>query len=209
MAKRFEILGDDEIVRAMKEVEEYGCEEARKPMLRALYALLANSGLRVSEAVAYTSGTRIYPHALRWRNFDFERGEVTVTTLKQVKTKGRKSETYEDTIPLDADTMQALLAWREGSPLRGPNDPVFPISRRVAYNIWQKILHLACIRPMKLHSLRHAFVTRIIEQTGDLPLAQALARHRSISSTAVYVHCRNLKEKHAKLTPIRLGGNHV
>lgn len=196
MAKRFKTLSDEEIVKVIAHVEDYGCrKENRKVMLTALYALLANTGLRVSEAVAYTKGTTVYPHALRWSKLDFERGEVTVVTLKQQRTKGRRPETFEDTIPLDAGTLAALQAWRAVSPLSRPHDPVFPLSRRVAYNIWQKLLHLACIRPVKLHCLRHSAITRWLEDTQDLAFAQHLARHRSVTSTAKYVHVTRLRQK--------------
>lgn len=182
--KRFKTLTDEEIVKTIAQVEEYGCDEERKPALRALFTMLANTGLRISEALA-----------LRWRTLDFERQEVTVGTLKQQRTKGLKRETVEDTIPLDANTIQALLAWRELSPQRGPNDLLFPIGRRVAYNIWQKLLHLALIRPVKVHALRHSAITRWLEDTQDLAFAQALARHRSVTSTAQYIHVTRLREK--------------
>lgn len=201
--KQFTTLTDEEIQQVLRKVPVYPSrKEGRTIMLEALYRFLANAGLRVSEAVAYTKGTTVYPYALRWNKFDFERRQVTVTTLKQHRVRARKSESIEDTIPLDAGTTEGLLAWRAVSPLAGPDDIVFPLSRRVAYNIFQRILHLACIRPVKLHALRHSFITRLIEQTGDLTFAQAMARHRSISSTAKYAHCRRLQEQFAKTTPV-------
>lgn len=201
--KQFTTLTDEEIGQVLRKTAIYPSrKQGRTIMLEALYRFLANAGLRVSEAVAYSRGMTVYPHALRWNKFDFERGEVTVTTLKQHRVKGRKSETIEDTIPLDTRTIEGLLTWRAVSPLAGLDDVVFPISRRVTYNIFQRILHLACIRPIKLHALRHSFITRLIEQTGDLTFAQHMARHRSISSTAKYAHCRRLHEQFAKTTPV-------
>src|SRR3990170_2613239 len=98
MAKRFKTLSDEEILRVIRGVENYGCDPDRKPMLTGLYVLMANTGLRVSEAVG-----------LRWRSVDFDRRELTVRTLKQVPKKGKKCETTEDTLPLDDKTIAALL----------------------------------------------------------------------------------------------------
>ena len=189
MAKRFKTLSDDEILRVIQGVEDYGCDPDRRPMLTGLYVLMANTGLRVSEAVA-----------LRWRSVDFERKELTVRTLKQQPKNGKKPETTEDTLPLDDKTIAALLTWK--LPDAQPADLIFPISRRVAYNIFQRLLAYACIRPVKLHALRHSAVTRWLETTQDLTFAQAMARHKSVASTAQYVHCRRMKEQFAVVKPI-------
>lgn len=41
------------------------------------------------------------------------------------------------------------------------------------------------------HSLRHYFITKIWRQTGDLLLAQKLARHQNIATTQRYAHVDN------------------
>jgi site-specific recombinase XerC len=38
------------------------------------------------------------------------------------------------------------------------------------------------------HSFRHYFVTRVLQASGNLKLAQELARHRSIAVTQRYAH---------------------
>ncbi len=38
------------------------------------------------------------------------------------------------------------------------------------------------------HSFRHFFVTRILANTGNLKLAQSLARHQNIAVTQRYAH---------------------
>jgi site-specific recombinase XerC len=38
------------------------------------------------------------------------------------------------------------------------------------------------------HSFRHYFVTRVLRSSGNLKMAQALARHRNIAVTQRYAH---------------------
>lgn len=47
--------------------------------------------------------------------------------------------------------------------------------------------------PITPHSLRHYFVTMVYEATGDLKLAQELARHESTNTTERYTHLLNPK----------------
>ena len=47
--------------------------------------------------------------------------------------------------------------------------------------------------PITPHSLRHYFVTMVYEATGDLKLAQELARHESTETTERYTHLINPK----------------
>ncbi|MFZ3080209.1 MAG: tyrosine-type recombinase/integrase, partial [Bellilinea sp.] len=41
------------------------------------------------------------------------------------------------------------------------------------------------------HSFRHYFVTRVLRSSGNLKLAQELARHRNIAVTQRYAHLSN------------------
>jgi len=47
--------------------------------------------------------------------------------------------------------------------------------------------------PITSHFLRHYFVTMVYEATGDLKLAQELARHESTETTERYTHLINPK----------------
>ncbi len=180
MAKRFQTLKDEEIVMMIRGIEQYQCPPERRPMLRALFLLLGNLGLRVSEATS-----------LQWRAVDFERGEITVQTLKQHREHRSRHENSEDTLPLDAKTLEALRLLRNGAK---PADRIFPISRHSAYNIFQRLLHYASLKPIKLHALRHSAVTRWV-RTGNLAFAREMARHASLATTSLYTHCDDLRKQ--------------
>ena len=188
MAKRVPMLNEQEIALVIRTVDGYG-PPGRRLMFSALYILLGNVGLRISEALS-----------LRWQDVDFLRSELTIRSLKQgCGDHGvKRAPAPEDTLPVDPKTLAALLAYQNGG---DPADRIFPISRTVAYNVWKRLLCRAGIPHVKLHGLRHGAVTRWVE-TGDLAFAMAMARHKSLSTTSRYTHCRMLREKFARVEPV-------
>lgn len=188
MAKRFKTLTDEEITKIIEQLDEYGCAPERKVILTALYVLMSNLGLRVSEALS-----------LRWKDLNLEAGYMTVKTLKSGGRTGAKGKHVEDDLPLDPHTITALRACRNGG---RPSDLIFPVSRQVAYNVWQRLMALAQVRPVKMHALRHSAVTRWLEQTQDLAFARALARHTNLQTTSQYVECRNVNERFQQVRKI-------
>ena len=42
--------------------------------------------------------------------------------------------------------------------------------------------------PFRCHDLRHAFASRFLQATGDIPALQAILGHRSIQMTMRYAH---------------------
>lgn len=187
--KRFVTLTDEDIQKVIAYIPSYHCTPERIPLLVALYTLMANLGLRVSEALD-----------IRWRDCDFEREEITIRTLKQHrKTREGKPELVEDTLPLNAVTITTLQAIKNGA---APHALIFPrLTRRVAYNIFQRLLHYAGIPPVKLHALRHSAVTRWVA-TGDLAFAMTMARHRDLKTTSRYTHCAKLREQFLSLKAV-------
>lgn len=179
---RFTTLTDTQIRRVLEAVDGYNCDQYRRLMLRALFALLANLGMRVSEALN-----------LRWSDIDLEAGEVVVTRLKRKKynKQGKRNKPKRDTLPLDSRTIVALTEWKRAS--NGGRRP-FPLTRHIAYNIWRRLEKRAGLRPKKLHALRHSAVTRWVK-TGDLAFAMHMAGHDSLHTTSLYTHCDSLKER--------------
>ena len=59
---------------------------------------------------------------------------------------------------------------------------------------WVKVVGLEDLTsPITPHSLQHYSVTMVYEATGDLKLAQELARHESTETTERYTHLINPK----------------
>lgn len=186
MARRYDVFTREEIGAVIAFAHHWG-PRGRRKMWVALFTLLANLGARVSEALL-----------LRWQDVDFERNQVNLRTLKQRDKQGRPAIVY-DTLPLDENTRNALLAVRNGD---SPDSPIFRVNRHVTYNVFQRLLHRAGIPPRKLHALRHACATRILEETGDLMLARDILRHRDISTTSTYLHSIKLREKFLRIKPV-------
>ena len=71
---------------------------------------------------------------------------------------------------------------------KGAGD-IRPITHKVIRGIVEKYAKLAKIQKrMHPHALRHTFITHALRKSGDLPAVQALAGHRNIASTQVYLH---------------------
>jgi len=80
---------------------------------------------------------------------------------------------------------------------RGADD-IRPISWRVVRDVVEKYTRLARIQKhIHPHSLRHSFITHALRRSGDLPAVQALAGHRSLSSTQGYLHTEDERMERA------------
>jgi len=157
---------------------------------RAFLLTLADTGLRVHEACA-----------LRRGDIDWNEGRAILIG------KGDK----EAVVRFSTRSMDALRAYlRLRQPLDGasgkplPSLPLFarhdkgagskikPISTTTGRNIVKTRVREALGEEAALritpHSFRHYFVTTILRATGNLKLAQELARHSNIAVTQRYAH---------------------
>ncbi len=160
-------LSDDEMQRLKAAFDRASGPGARRD--RALFSLLASSGLRISSALA-----------LRVEDLDGEAAEVEVRCMKG----GRP-----DRVPVPravVDELVALAGNRGTGPCfvgRGGR----PIGRRhFARVLALRAQEASITRPVHPHALRHTLAMRLLRETGDLSLVQAALRHRSIHSTTVY-----------------------
>jgi integrase/recombinase XerD len=140
---------------------------------KALVALLADSGLRISEA-------------LRLRIEDVRFGERTIAV--------RQGKGSKDGVGfLGAETAKLLREWFQVRHDAQPEDFVFadvhgrPFSRSHACHV----LHRLSVRaglPRKVgpHALRHYAATSILKQTGDLELVRQVLRHESLTMALRY-----------------------
>lgn len=146
--------------------------------IRAILGLAGWAGLRAVEIAA-----------LDWQDIDIRR------RVARLRGKGRKARTVHI-----ADELAGVLA-----ALGGRRGPVIRRRDRQEHHVapWQ-ISHLANAHlhavgiPETLHSLRHRFATRLLEESdGDLRLVQDALGHESPATTAIYTKVRPTKMRDA------------
>jgi integrase/recombinase XerC len=196
-AQRFPKQQIEKLLKSLDELVASGAFKDEREKLsvlrdRALFYLLADTGLRVSEACSLTRG-----------DVDFDEAELFMTGKGNKEARVRLSwrtvghlQSYLGTRE-KLDVIQTLPAPDE-LPLFARHDKragrrVLPISPRsvqqtvdrwVAHFLGQKYLYE--ITP---HSFRHYFVTTVLRSTGgDIEIAKKLARHADISTTMRYAH---------------------
>ncbi len=157
---------------------------------RAFLIMLADTGLRVHEACA-----------LRRGDINWNEGQAIIIG------KGDKQAVIRfSTRSLKAMTeylqARAMLDGGSGKPLRslplfarhdkGAGKKIKPISTATGRNIVnervEEYLGRDAVGSITPHSFRHFFVTTVLKSTGNLKLAQELARHKNIAVTTRYAH---------------------
>ena len=177
-------------IRMRGEGLEHEPERLRELRDRAFLITLADTGLRVHEACG-----------LRRGDLDWNEGRAIIIG------KGNKQAVVRF-------SMRAIQAMRDYLAARGRLDgasgrplaalPVFarhdkgagkkikPITTATGRNIVservEQILGPEAVGTITPHSFRHYFVTRVLGSSGNLKLAQELARHTNIAVTQRYAH---------------------
>ena len=189
------------------------------PRDKAFIALLARTGVRVSEAIQ-----------LKVSDIDFKRGVLTIVHLKE-KSKlkcphcgeglGKRhlfcpgcgnrvdqavrekiEQRRQRTIPIDSATLGLIdeyLEWRRSFPYRGPL--VFPFTRQRGWQLVEKLGRRAGIKGLHPHSLRHLLATTWVGKGLDVKRLQVLLGHASIATTMEYVDANfeQLRSEYEKL----------
>ena len=165
-------------------------EKLRALRDRAFLITLADTGLRVHEACA-----------LRRGDIDWNEGKAIIigkgNQQAVIRFSRRSQKAMRDYIKMrssmDGNTNKPLSAL----PLfarhdKGAGDKTKPITPSTGRNIvsdWvKKIIGDEAVGSITPHSFRHYFVTRVLTATGNLKLAQNLARHKNIAVTQRYAH---------------------
>ncbi len=157
---------------------------------RAFLLTLADTGLRVSEACK-----------LQWGNLDWDKEQAIIIGKgdKQavVRFTTRAMRALKDYLSLRAELDGGSGKQLTALPLfarhdKGTGKKVKPITPTTGRNIVAERVKQALgseadghITP---HSFRHYFVSTILRASGNLKLAQALARHENIQITQRYAH---------------------
>ena len=135
----------------------------------------------------YTGFRRSTILSLTWENIDFTADTITVKVKDRTKIGGKNL-----TIPM-IDKLKAVL-------LKQPkiNDFVFNYKNKPIKDIkhsWHSVFYTSSgdLRDPDLpytnfHTLRHTAITWIVQATGDIRVAQKIAGHSDIKTTAKYAH---------------------
>jgi integrase len=160
---------------------------------KAFLLTLADTGLRVHEACA-----------LRRGDIDWNEGKALVIgkgNRQAVVRFSKRSQMALREYLRERSTKDGQSGRQLGSlPLfsrhdKGAGDKVKPITTTTGRNIVtarvREILGEDAVGTITPHSFRHYFVTRVLSVTGNLKLAQNLARHKNIAVTQRYAHLSN------------------
>jgi integrase len=178
---------------------EYTRTVAADPMLRALLYLSTYTGMRRGEACG-----------MRWQNVDLDKGilhirEARVMVGGQPAKAKPKTRRGRRTLRLDPDVIDALKAWRAeqnrmrlryGAAWEDDRGFVFThevwFAKPVRYGVavrpdwvsrkFRKFCRGAALPALRLHGLRHSYVTTAAEQGAD---ARDISDSVGHSSTAI------------------------
>ncbi len=184
----------DEILEKIDELSKQVVEDAQERLRnlrdRAFLITLADTGLRVHEACNLRRGD------IDW----YESKAIVIGKGNReavIRFSSRSLQCLKDYLaarsPLDGDSGRPLTAL----PLfarhdRGAGKKIKPVTPTTGRNIVTErvrdLLGEAAVGSITPHSFRHYFVTRVLQSSGNLKLAQELARHRNIAVTQRYAH---------------------
>lgn len=157
---------------------------------RAFIITLADTGLRVHEACN-----------LRRGDIDWNEGKAIITGKGNQQAVVRFSRRSQSAMR-DYTLARSKLDGQSRKPLsalplfarhdKGAGKKVKPITPTTGRNIIagrvKEVLGEEAVGSITPHSFRHYFVTRVLSTTGNLKLAQNLARHKNIAVTQRYAH---------------------
>ncbi len=176
---------------------------AADPMLRAVLYLLAYTGMRRGEACG-----------LRWKHVHLDKGSLDIRGARvmvsgQPQKSGAKTRRGRRSLRLDPEVVEALRTWRAaqstmrlrwGAQWEDDGDHVFThemrFSKPVRYGVpvrpdwvstkFRQFRKGAALPALKLHGLRHSYVTTAAEQgVSSRDIADAVG-HADVSVTERY-----------------------
>ena len=155
-----------------------------KEPFRTMVFVAAVTGLRVSELLA-----------LKWYDFNFDAGEITLRRcIVRQRVGEMKTEASRKPLPLDPALADVLMNWRARCAYNQPSDWVFASpDKRGQQPYWPTSAMAKHVRPaakragiakrIGWHTLRHTFGTLVKSQGADVATTQALMRHANASIT--------------------------
>ena len=194
MSRPIDILTETEIQALLVYVNEPHTVYA--PTMRVardnlMVRLMLHAGLRVAE-VALS----------QWGHCWLDDAPLNAIEVPAVNAKSNRQRT----VPLKQETRQAIIDWRSSyhrDEHIAPTWPIFPgekdkptISTRSIQNMVNAVSLHSIGRSIHPHVLRHTFGSQMIAR-ADISVVQALLGHRSITTTAIYLHPTTLDLRRA------------
>lgn len=168
------ILSDEELSIFFDACDNY--------MYKTIFMMIYGSGLRISEATNIrvedidSTNMRLFV-----RNGKGERERYTVLPEKSLEMLRKCYQIYKPNHPEGY-----MFLNREGNPLKVERLRVFFRRYRRKAKISEKFI---------VHSLRHSFATKLVEEGVPLVQVKELLGHSCIRSTMTYVHVANNMQK--------------
>lgn len=161
-------LSDSELERFMAVVS--GRRHVNQPRDHALFALLANTGIRPSEALALTRAD-VHPHARPpW---------IHVRRLKK-----RHAADPTVNLPLHRAVARVVARYVDGL---APGERLFDFTKRQSFRLFRYYAAKAGVpRHLRIYSLRHTVGMR--RHTRDIRVMQGIMGHVRTKATSAYVH---------------------
>jgi integrase len=157
----------------------------------ARWVLAICTGLRQGEALG-----------LRWRDVRLPAPASVTVRQAQKRVSGEwvygspKSRKSRRTVPLPAVAVTALRAHRERQEVADIGGLVFtrrsgePVHSKADWDDWQALLSSAGLPGYRVHDLRHAFATELLEAGEDPRVVQDLLGWSTAAMAEVYQHVR-------------------
>ncbi len=165
-------------------------KKSNTPKFRTMLTLLANTGLRITEACS-----------IKKADINFDGPEI------KVMGKGRKPRI----VPISPHVAQVLKAWIERD---GQSPWLFPGDTKTGYwhiSGFEGMLRWLCrrlgIKPFSPHALRHYFATYSLRNGARLEVISKILGHSSVAITAdLYDHIsrEEIHETHQKFSPFAM-----
>jgi site-specific recombinase XerD len=147
---------------------------ARGLKARAMLMTLYGAGLRVSELTALTP-----------QDIESDRMLLRIRCGKGQKDRYVKLPAYLLTVLRDYYRQYKPKQWL----FPHYDDPGRPIHRDSVSKIAERYAKRAGIeKPVSAHTLRHSYATHMLDAGADLRTIQVMLGHRSLATTAIYVH---------------------
>ena len=128
---------------------------------RQLVEVLCSTGARITDVLN-----------LEWKDIEFAHSRA------YVKQKKNGSWYY---MRFNPPALSALSARKNAGEPRP-----FDMSRATAHRIVRRLCDVAGVKPLGPHGVRHALGRKILEQTGNVRLAQQILGHASLQSIMPY-----------------------